>query len=101
MEIEDRIQKFYDLGYHVTIKSHLLPGKPKEGWPTITWQEHIRERGLSEPHTDSIGFAVNAVSLWPDSQDIHGGVFPTVDQALAYAEKELAKYAKPFRRLET
>lgn len=100
MTLEERLQAFYDKGYHVAIQSHLLPGPAREGWPTIMWQEHIRDHGLNEPTTDSIGFAVKAVALWPDSQDIWGGVFPTVDQALQDAEKELAKYAKPFRRLE-
>lgn len=95
MSIEERLRAFIDKGYRPQIKSHLVPGEPREGWATLHWREWIRGLGeddvqwLSEPHADSVGWEVDAFSVLPDRPAIHGGVFRTLDEALADTERQL------------
>jgi hypothetical protein len=98
MSIEARMRAFIKAGYRPQLKSHLLPGPPDERYETLHWREWFRAKDgtvnyLSEPHADSVGWQLDAWPVDPDGQRILGGVFPTIEEALSYAESELAKYA--------
>lgn len=101
MTIEERFRRFFDFGYAVRLKSHELVSWTDAGdqWARIMWQERIKESPLNKPHIAPIGWTIDGIAMWPDSQDIHSGVFVTIEQALEDAEKLLEKYAKPFREL--
>jgi hypothetical protein len=98
-ELDHRLRAFLARGYRPTLRTHMFAydeEREAEGWAVWYQPDGLDPDGPMKPHI--IGFEVDAKAFRPGLQDIHGGTFTTVEKALAYAERELEKYAPGGRR---
>lgn len=90
MDIQKRLDAFVERGYRPSLKTHvLLPNRATfdervaEGWTVV-------DLG-GDPHL--MGWVVDAYPADHARQTVIGATARTIEEALAYAERELDKYA--------
>jgi hypothetical protein len=92
-DLEKRLRRFLDAGYRPRITPHLVSAtvlEPTGVWATIMLPDGLDPDGPEVLHAH--GWRVDATPVRSGQQMLVGGVFPTVEEALAYTEAELEKY---------